>query len=574
MAMLIIVLSMSMFIIYTVFKVIIVERLPIIGTFRSIGATRATTNFVLIAESIIYGFIGGIIGDILGIGIVNLAGFGLGMVSGNIEITINYTFMQLLSSLVFAIVISFISAIIPIIKASGLSVKDVVLNTVDSVEKTKPWKLILGITLVILAIVIPNVVPKNLALILDIICMVLGTAAIIILVPYITKFSALALEKILGLIFKNEGILAAKNIRSNKNIMNNISLLAIGISALFMLNVVSYSFGQALIKAFQISSSDISITSYGGELNKAVLAKIKNTDGVARTYAVYGSGSVEVVGSSSKISSVMAYNIDGFKYFMNLDYNQDKNTALKDFSEGRNAILGETIRKTLNVNIGDVITLKTMIGNENYKVTGSFNSLSNGTMIVIPEKYVKQDFKVSKYEQILLLTSKDPNAVSKKLNDLFKGKQLMIMTWKQMEDQSIQSMNVMLSIIKIFPIVAMCIGAFGVLNNFIISFIERKRYLAIYASVGMSKGQTVKMLFLEATSVGLIGAISGIAGGLICTYIISCIFKTINFPIEMYYQSQLFLTSIILGVVITIVSSIVPAIKSSKLNIIEAIKFE
>ena len=48
-AMLVIVLAMSMFIIYTVFKVIIVERLPIIGTFRSIGATKFTTDFVLIA---------------------------------------------------------------------------------------------------------------------------------------------------------------------------------------------------------------------------------------------------------------------------------------------------------------------------------------------------------------------------------------------------------------------------------------------------------------------------------------------------------------------------------------------
>ena len=575
MAMLVIVLTMSMFIIYTVFKVIIVERLPVIGTFRSIGATRSTTNFVLIGESIIYGLIGGITGDIVGIGIVNLAGFGLTMVSGGVEMTINYTFSMLASSLVFAIVISFISAIIPIIRASRLSVKDVVLNTVDTVEKTKLWKLILGIFLVILALLIPNIVPKKLALILDIICMVFGTVALIILVPYITKISALALEKILGLIFKNEGILATKNIRSNRNIINNISLLAIGISALFMLNVVSYSFAQELIKAYQISSADIYVGSKGGELNKDVLAKIKNADGVYKTYASYDASSVGVIGTSTKIGDVMGYNIDGFHDFMNIDYNQDKKSVLKDFSEGRNIILNESVRKSLDINVGDIITLKTMIGNENYKVTGSFNSLmNNGSMGVIPEKYLKQDFKVSKFSSIFVLTSKDPNTVSAKLNSLFKGKQLNIMTWKQMEDQNAQTVNVMLSIIKIFPIVAMCIGAFGVLNNFIISFIERKRYLAIYASVGMSKSQTIKMLFLEATAVGLIGAISGILGGLISTYIIPCIFKAINFPMEMHYQSQLFITCIILGIAITVVSSIGPAIKSSKLNIIEAIKFE
>ena len=356
--------------------------------------------------------------------------------------------------------------------------------------------------------------------------------------------------------------------------MNNISLLAIGISALFMLNVVSYSLGQALIKAFQITVSDISIESYGGTLDKDVLIKVRNTDGVAKTYAVYAAGAQEVKGSSSKIGQVLGYNEDGFKTFMNLDYNQDQKSIYNNFDDGRNAVIGETIRKTLNVNIGDVITIKTKIGYEDYKITGSFNSLSNGTDIIIPERYVKQDFKVSNIGQILLLTSKDPNVVAKKLNDIFKGQGLSIMTWKQMEDESIQSINVMLSIIKVFPIVAMCIGAFGVLNNFIISFIERRRYLAIFASVGMSKKQTIKMLFLESFSVGLIGAFSGISGGVICTYVIACIFKTINFPIQVIYQPQVFITSIVLGILITIVASIVPSIKSSKLNIIEAIKFE
>ncbi len=51
----------------------------------------------------------------------------------------------------------------------------------------------------------------------------------------------------------------------------------------------------------------------------------------------------------------------------------------------------------------------------------------------------------------------------------------------------------------------MRIGIFGVLNNFLISFMERKRYLAIYRSVGMSREQIVKMVFIEGLSGGIIG---------------------------------------------------------------------
>ena len=70
--MMIVVLMMSAFIIYTVFKVIVAERLPVIGTFRSIGATKISTSLVLVGESIIYGIIGGIIGDLAGIGILKV----------------------------------------------------------------------------------------------------------------------------------------------------------------------------------------------------------------------------------------------------------------------------------------------------------------------------------------------------------------------------------------------------------------------------------------------------------------------------------------------------------------------
>jgi putative ABC transport system permease protein len=64
------VMLISIFIIYSSFKVITRERLPVIGTFRSIGATRRITDLVMFAESFFYGIIGGIAGCILGLGIL------------------------------------------------------------------------------------------------------------------------------------------------------------------------------------------------------------------------------------------------------------------------------------------------------------------------------------------------------------------------------------------------------------------------------------------------------------------------------------------------------------------------
>ena len=63
---------MSMFIIFSSFRVITMERLPVIGTFRSIGATRKTTDNIMLVESLLYGIVGSGLGLGLGIIILNI----------------------------------------------------------------------------------------------------------------------------------------------------------------------------------------------------------------------------------------------------------------------------------------------------------------------------------------------------------------------------------------------------------------------------------------------------------------------------------------------------------------------
>ena len=57
---------MIFFVISSLNKIIIAERTPVIGTFRSVGATKHKMNLILIIENAVYGLFGGIIGSILG----------------------------------------------------------------------------------------------------------------------------------------------------------------------------------------------------------------------------------------------------------------------------------------------------------------------------------------------------------------------------------------------------------------------------------------------------------------------------------------------------------------------------
>ncbi len=136
------VLFISIFIIYSTFKVITTERLPVIGTFRSIGATRKMTDVVLIGESLTYGIAGGIAGDILGIGVLYLIAkiMAADPYNGQMNVSIKFGIGHLAASFLLAICVALISSWRPISKASKIPIKDLVLNNTEIKSKNKNGK--------------------------------------------------------------------------------------------------------------------------------------------------------------------------------------------------------------------------------------------------------------------------------------------------------------------------------------------------------------------------------------------------------------------------------------------------
>ncbi|URZ08667.1 ABC transporter permease [Clostridium felsineum] len=582
--MMVVVLMMSAFIIYTVFKVIVAERMPVIGTFRSIGATRTSTSLVLIGESIIYGIIGGIIGDIAGIGILKLLMSILSsQASSGMSITasVNYTPSQLITAFIFAIIVSVLSSILPIVKTSKLSVKDVVLNTVDTVEKEKLWVLVLGMVFILSDFFVPFITKnyslgKSISLILLGISMVISVIGIVMIIPFMTEILVKIFDKVYSVIFGNEGSLAAKNLKKNRSLINNIALLTIGISTLFMLNVISTSAVKAVNGAYNIFDYDFHIyNNDGNSIDKQTINVINNTNGVQEIQEEYDGRNIDVEGSKDKISYIMFMDQYYIKNFFDVKLLQDQSKVFKDYKDGRTVIMSSNNLKRFDKEIGDYIKIKTSRGSKDYKIVGSYNSMMyNGNSAIVPSKYAKGDFNLYQCSKVNIKTDKSPDNMAKLFAEKFKTRQVTVETVAQMEKENQQQNDAMFSLIKAFPIIALIIGAFGVVNNFFISFIERKRYLAVYASVGMNRHQTRKMLFIESVSIGLIGSIGGIIGGSLMIHVIPAMLDIANFPMDIYYSPSNFVTSIVLGVIIAVISSIVPSLKSSKLNIIEAIKYE
>lgn len=567
------VLLMSIFIIYTCFKVIAMERLPTIGTFRSIGATRKMTNWVLVGESIGYGLLGGVIG--CGFGVFVLAAMTY-LLSENpwsgirIRTPIQFTGGQLLMAFLLALILSVGSSLLPIIKISKLPIKDVVLNKIQRTEEKKNHSLWLGLLFLLLTLAVPRIALSQGVLIFSLISLILLVVAVILLVPPMTLAFILGFEGLYTYLFGNEGLLAVKNIRDNRHITNNIALLSIGISSLLMINTISFSVITELVNFYREATFEIWMWTPQGDRNLDRL--LQTVEGVREVYGILGVEDVEI--SHRKDSIQLLQGVDSNQYGNYWNVGLDRGT-LQQLDQNRRILLTYTLKDKFGLQRGDWLPLETEKGKKDYQVIGFFHSLRwAGNYALISERYLKSDMGARYYDDIYIKTTGDPEEVQKSIQKKFERRQPWVKTIGQIEESGKKSSEQLFRILRGFSIMTMVIGIVGILNNLVISFIERKRILAILRSIGMSKKQIIKMLFVEALTGGLIGGILGVCSGILMISIVPYVMKAMGVPIPIHYPLTLFIQGILGGVGITLIASVSPALKSSKLDIIEAIKLE
>jgi putative ABC transport system permease protein len=567
----IVALLMSGFIIYTAFKVIVLERLPIIGTFRSIGATKKTTDIILLGESLLYGIIGGAFGSVLGVGVLYLLCWII--MQGDFIVSLKYS--DFIKSFILAIVLSLVSSAIPIIKAMKYSLKDIILNDVSQEGKNKIWKQILGVFLIIIFNIAPRVADSNYLRFIGSISLVFVLIGIVLTVPLLTRLVSASLGRVICMIFGNEGVLAVKNLRENKSVLNNISILGLGISVILMINIISSSLVADVGSLFtDVYKYDIWIT--GSNLNDDLRRIFEEEDGINEGYGAYSAKNVEIQGKNEKIGWISGVQSNKYFDYYKTDFIGNQPEVVNKLNEDRNIIVSATLRDKFGYKENDVINLKFNNSTKSYKIIGFIDTvIDNGSFALISSKYLKEDVKTKYYSDILLKTYKDPVQIEKQLKKKFASKKLDIRSLATMKEANIKENQQFMNMLQMLVIMAMIIGGFGVLNNFIISFMERRRSFAILRSVGMSKIQNLKVLFIEALTGGTIGGVIGIVGGSALCSVIPYVIKGLSgIPFNLHMEVSTFVLALIAGVLISLIASVGPALKSSKLGIIEGIKYE
>ena len=122
-------------------------------------------------------------------------------------------------------------------------------------------------------------------------------------------------------------------------------------------------------------------------------------------------------------------------------------------------------------------------------------------------------------------------------------------------------------------ILAVGIGAIGVMNTMVMSVFERTREIGVLRAVGWSGRRILRMIISESLILCVVAAFVGSALGVLATRAILLI-DTISNLLEPQYDVNIFIRALVVGVVVALAGAAYPAWRAARLVPMEALRYE
>ena len=265
--------------------------------------------------------------------------------------------------------------------------------------------------------------------------------------------------------------------------------------------------------------------------------------------------------------------------------------------------IGKELSFDLNLELGDKISImssagiQTIVGNlpkqETFIINAIFDSgLSDfdKNIAFINLKSLESFFNFEKKDRNLEIYLKNPSnieTIKLKIQEIFNNE--FVYTWSDMNSSLFSALKVERNVMFIILSLIIIVAAFNIISGLTILVKNKTREIAILKSIGVLNKSITKIFFLVGIIIGTSATLFGIfLGVMFSLYIenlrsfLSNIFNIKLFPEEIYFlstmpseinPSSIFVISIC-SIIITILVSIFPAIKASKLDPVKALKYE
>jgi lipoprotein-releasing system permease protein len=269
----------------------------------------------------------------------------------------------------------------------------------------------------------------------------------------------------------------------------------------------------------------------------------------------------------------------------------------------KNISIGKELSFNLNLSIGDLISImspsgiETIIGNlpkqETFIVSSIFDSgLADfdANIAFINLDTLENFFGFKKDDRYLEIYLNKPSNIEKnkvQIQKIFNKE--FVYTWADMNSSLFSALKVERNVMFIILSLIIIVAAFNIISGLTILVKNKTRDIAILKSIGVLNKSITKIFFFVGVIIGTTATLFGIFLGVIFSLYIenlreflSNTFNITLFPEEIYFlstmPSEINGISIIIvslcSIFITIIVSIFPAIKASKLDPVKGLKYE
>ncbi|TET54095.1 MAG: lipoprotein-releasing ABC transporter permease subunit [Desulfobacteraceae bacterium] len=397
--------------------------------------------------------------------------------------------------------------------------------------------------------------------------------------------------------------LKAKRKQGFISVITAISILGImiGVMALIVVLAVMNGFREDLMKKILGVNSHLLILSYKGGISdtERVIQEALEVDGVLSATAVvysqvmiknYGNISGAVLRGIDPATVGTVIEIDSMIRGGSVDLLKDSGT------DPPGIILGSQLSKQIGAVPGDTVTLVSPIGKltplgrvpseGQFKVKALFESGmyeydSSMVYLSLPDA---QDFlSLGDEVTVIELKVKDidqSDTIGKRIQEKL-GYPYWTKDWKMMNRSLFSALK--LEKVTMFIILTMIVlvGALNIISSLVMMVMEKNRDIAILRTMGASPKSIMSIFIFQGLFVGLVGTLLGLMSGSFLCHILAR-YKFIKLPPDIYYISTLpvrmewldVISIVFAAVIISFLATIYPSWQASKVNPVEALRYE